>query len=326
MVNDQAMKHSHVYPALGGVVDAGFARVGGAGLGNLLLSWARAAVLAHRLDVPMIAPVWTTLKIGPLLRGERDARIYAKLFRAEPDALAGLAKVKAFAGSRRMVRFVDPELVQASGPRTLYVPEPDRIAPEYFAGITGYRDLIVDRLMNMTRPEIFARLSRLPAADAAVHVRLGDFAPNPDGVLTANTRLPLSWYANRMAAMRTALGPDTCFTIFSDGSPEELAPLLEQPGVTLQQGEIALVDIYSLARARALIGSFSTFSMWAAYIGGMPALWHPGSLGMPVTSDPGQHLLSGMDEALPPDFATRIAHHSVEHLPAALRATCGHKS
>jgi len=51
-----------------------------AGLGNMLLVWARAVLFADINSIPVIAPNWGQIRIGTYLRGERDKRYYGNLF------------------------------------------------------------------------------------------------------------------------------------------------------------------------------------------------------------------------------------------------------
>lgn len=313
------ISRSFVYPALGGALDGGFFRIGGAGLGNLMLSWARAAALAHRLDLPMLTPIWSALKIGPKLRRERDSRMYRGMFRDEPEAIDGLAKLRAFAGLRHVEQFVDPSLVERSQRRTLYVTRPHHIAPEWFSGLFDHNAMLSRRLLDMTCTPILDRVAALPPADIAVHVRMGDFLPVEADAPLINRRLPLDWYADRIDAARAALGPDPRIILFSDGSREDLAPLLARDNVTLQEGENALVDLYSMARARALIGSSSTFSLWASFLGRMPSLWHPGGMLQAFPADHSLRLESPFGADVPEDFAARFRTEGLGDVATRLR-------
>jgi hypothetical protein len=38
----------------------------------------------------------------------------------------------------------------------------------------------------------------------------------------------------------------------------------------------AITDLLALSQAKVLVGSGSGFSMWAAFLGQMPSVWHPG--------------------------------------------------
>ncbi|WP_447406887.1 hypothetical protein, partial [Clostridium perfringens] len=97
----------------------------------------------------------------------------------------------------------------------------------------------------------------------------------PGAPITANTRLPLSWFADRIAKMRSSLPSSITVKVFSDGTPDQLSALLEIDGVSLSDGQNAIVDMFSMARSRMLIASASTYSMWASFLGKMPSLWHP---------------------------------------------------
>jgi hypothetical protein len=61
--------------------------------------------------------------------------------------------------------------------------------------------------------------------------------------------------------------------IFTDGHEHELADLLRIPGVALQREPNDISDLLALSQARLIIGSNSTFSRWAAFLGNMPGIW-----------------------------------------------------
>jgi hypothetical protein len=302
------VKSSFVYPALGGVADLGYFRIGGAGLANLLLIWARSLVAAERLGVRMLTPAWPALKIGPILRRESDLRIYAGLFAREPNAIGGLAKLLAFACTRRVERFDHPADLAQCRPNTLYVPRPHKIAPIYFDGLFDHQPRIAGRMLRMIRARHLDRVRALPRPRVAVHIRMGDFAPATEGPLrSVNTRLPLAWYGDRMAELRNVLGPDAHFTLFSDGSPDELAELLREGDVELRSGETAIVDLLSMARAQALLASASTYSLWASFLGRMPSLWYPGGMLQGFPAAHSLRLESAIGDRLPATFRDAFA-------------------
>src|SRR4030081_1514853 len=55
-----------------------------AGLGNKLFPWARCRVFSLEHGVPIMTPCWSQIKLGPLLRRDRDARTYTNLFKPAP--------------------------------------------------------------------------------------------------------------------------------------------------------------------------------------------------------------------------------------------------
>jgi hypothetical protein len=73
------------------------------------------------------------------------------------------------------------------------------------------------------------------------------------------------------------VGRDVRAHIVSDGTPQDLAPLLALPNVELVRPGCAISDLLVASRARVLLASgSSSFSAWAAFFGGMPAASHPG--------------------------------------------------
>ena len=82
------MKYTFV--SLGRLESIGF-RLGGAGLGNILLPWATAIVYAKTHNLTRLQTTWKNLKIGTFLRKERDKRMYFDLFTGK-DGVGGLKK------------------------------------------------------------------------------------------------------------------------------------------------------------------------------------------------------------------------------------------
>jgi hypothetical protein len=63
------------------------------------------------------------------------------------------------------------------------------------------------------------------------------------------------------------LGP---VVVCSDGTDDELQPLLALPGVVRSRSANALDDLRVLSRASLIVGSRSTFSAWGAFLGDVP--------------------------------------------------------
>ncbi|WP_447406456.1 hypothetical protein, partial [Clostridium perfringens] len=76
----------------------------------------------------------------------------------------------------------------------------------YFNGLFDYHDLITSRLIEIIATQHLRQILATEPADVAVHVRLGDFSEAAPGApITANTRLSLSWFADRITKMRSSL-------------------------------------------------------------------------------------------------------------------------
>lgn len=270
---------SFIYPSLGGV-DLAFVRLVGPGLGNLLFPWARAVVASRNFDLPLIDPAWTQLKLGPLLRGQLDKRTYSGLFNPLPGSIFGMRKAFLLASA---LRFNEKELNEIQSCRR------GRNSIVVFEGMAGYfssilkdYELVRRMLFCITKQLHKQALSEDMRDVICVHVRLSDFAysENPPPFVEGgrNLRVPLDWYGAQISQLNEALGGGTKFWVFSDGTDEELAPLLHIRNVQRMSFGSAIADLIALSRARLLICSGSTFSMWASYLGRMPAIWYPGQL------------------------------------------------
>jgi len=265
-----------IYPALPAPLDLGLLRLNGAGFGNCLFAYFHAVVLAEKEGRQLIAPAWRSLPINRKLRGDGSIRRYHDMVRTHPDEMGGAAKAAALAA---LFPFADIQNVTASTPshgskRPLIVV---RSTGFTFEGLHQHRDLLRRRLI-----EIMKRPPPQPPQwgndrHIAVHVRLGDFDPAESALLdsgeTGNLRLPIAWYGRVIERLR-ALLPDLPICLYSDGDDAELASLLARDGVTRARSSDDINDLVALAGASVLVGSHSTFSRWAAFLGNMPVIWH----------------------------------------------------
>lgn len=85
------MKHREFYYPVLSNRDYGYFRIGGPGLANCMFLAAKAYIEARKNNGIFIAPTWRKLSIGPLLRHEKDKRVYNGLF--NDIGLKGLAKL-----------------------------------------------------------------------------------------------------------------------------------------------------------------------------------------------------------------------------------------
>jgi hypothetical protein len=120
-------------------------------------------------------------------------------------------------------------------------------------------------------------------------VRRGDFADvrgTESYTGRRNVRLPIEWYVAAVRALRKQVGRALPFLLFSDGSDVELGPLLEEAGVSRYHNRNALSDLLLLSKARVIVASGSTYSMWASFLGQAPTIWFPGQRRQCVTQNP----------------------------------------
>lgn len=261
----------YVYPKFDGL-DLYLGRVGGPGLGNHLFTWARAVILADRLGGEMVYPTWPQLKPARLLRRDPDQRSYADQFRPAYH-VAGLKRLAILLTSRR----IDEASVGKPVRRFCQVIETCGMG-DRFRSLTGHNKLVAQKFYDMLADAVRNAVSALPEKYVSVHVRLGDFgAPASTLGVSSNTRMPLTWYIDQILQAKQRHGDKIPIFIFSDGTNDELAELLQIPGVSRVSCGSPAGDIYALSRSTYLIGSASSFSMWAAYLGQMDAVFPNGT-------------------------------------------------
>jgi len=266
-----------VYPRFDTHRDLWVARVAGGGLGNCFYTYFHAVRLAQEFGATLIAPPWASIKIGPLLRGEPSKRFYWRLFRPDEGDLHGLGKLWALyrgRDSRNLVRVTgdDPgRLVDGA----LNVVDCWQWT---FQGLHAHRENIRRRLLTITKDPAPPGHVWGGGKYIAIHVRLGDFykVEDPNLVLSAahGTRLPISWYVNVARALQARF-PDRPIKVFSDGKVEELKPLLDL-GAEMYRSGSDMTDLFAMAGASVLLGSNSTYSRWASFLGDMPTIWMKG--------------------------------------------------
>lgn len=258
----------------------GFAEVGRFGLGHSLLAWARCRLWCDDHSIPMLAPSWRQLRIGPFLRGERDKRQYYRLFRF-PGYVTGLKRMALLATAPRVA-------AESSDLRAMAAERPGKLVvfrnliamneETHFREIIGRGGQVRERLVAMTKPRHVPPPVTQPFI--ALHVRMGDFnAPPSVEQLRAgakNARIPVEWYCAMLSGIRARLGRDVPALVLSDGTDESLAPLLRLPAVQRSPRQSSVADLLSMSQGSLLIASGSGFSMWGTFLGDMPRVCHRG--------------------------------------------------
>jgi hypothetical protein len=275
--------------------------IGRPGLANSLLPLARALVLSRAANVPMLAPRWARLRIGPFLRGERDKRSYWRYMRGDPADVTGMRRLLALAQPNRVTEAKAWEEMTAHGGLRSNGVVVVRGMDDYFVPLRGHAELIRASFIQRVADDALTPPTARPAPGSyiAIHARRGDFTIDPKALT------PLEWFVDRLTALRSAAlssraSPQHAFVV-TDGSREELQPLLELPGVSLWQGKSAADDLVLLAGARAVLGSAnSTFSMLGAFLGNGTLIMPPGgNLPAGVFGDAARETESALGAALP---------------------------
>jgi hypothetical protein len=285
-----------IYPGLPGTFDVSGLRFGGNGIGNCFFAYFHAVVVAKKSNGRIIAPTWWSVKIGPMLRREFSLRRYGSMFCAHPDEISGWRKVIRLAstwpGRERL--FIPVRSTPREHGLTVVEAEvgSDCVFGFTFVGLHAHRAMIRQRLLDIlvSPPRMTPKWGA--GGYAAAHIRLGDFIPVSQEQLLDRDRLsevvsaeqinkplasdglriPLRWYAGAIRRLRV-LYPDLPVYIFSDGREAELTEILTIEGVTLRREPSDIADLLALSQAEILIGSNSSFSRWATFLGNMPSIW-----------------------------------------------------
>lgn len=241
-------------------LDLGFLRSPGPGLGNLLFPISRALAGAHRHGGRFIYPTMRQIKFGPYIRREADKRTYGDLLRGRSarewqDWLAASV-------SRRID---EAEFDGSQGGAVVRYAGLGR----YFHDLTAHSNLIGSWLTANARSAPAG-----PSFDISVHVRLGDFAAAPSGASAGNVRQSFAWYRRAiLKALEITPAVKPSLMLFTDGDAGEVIRQIGAGTMLVDTSPNALTSILQMSKARAVVASRSTFSMWGVFLGGMPAVW-----------------------------------------------------
>jgi hypothetical protein len=230
--------------------------------------------------IPIIASRWSQLKLGHLLRGDRDFRLYHSLFRATPPGYVG-------SGPRLWPRISASHEVDE--PQNLHEAPIDRDSPDvvvfrgerdHFGSLSGWDAVLLQELRAMTRERWLNRADVIGPVAVGVHVRRGDFVEAKsaeDFIFKGAIRTPMEWFVESLTLIRQICGCAVPAIVVSDAPDSALADLLRLDAVTRVDTGSAIGDLLVLTRARLLIASGgSSFSAWAAFLGQMTTVAYPG--------------------------------------------------
>ena len=244
--------------------DFGLFRVGGVGLGNLLITWGRAEILALQYQAKMINPTWPQICPGPIIRFESDSRLYSNIFVSHTSYACSYEKFMAIHRYRQYSELHIENALQESS-STIIVEGIEGM----FKPLQTKRDYLIDRLRTITNMEHrFTDIMRNGVL--GVHIRLGDFKK-----LGWDTNL--GWYIETLRIIyRNFL--ISSIEIYTDeiNIPGLISQIEKSaPGIPIAfiQGS-AMYCITRLASSQFIIGSHrSTFSMWAYFLGNAFAMF-----------------------------------------------------
>jgi hypothetical protein len=257
----------YVYPKLSSLFDVGI-RIGGFGLANCMFVYARAIILADETGFKLINPTWQRFGIGQYLRNEKDKRNYLGLFYR--DGMGGFKKYLLLLISRKVsdkqflnIDYFLPQIIIVSG------------VGDFFFPLLPYQNRISEkfRLINKTNSQEKINYERT----IGIHVRLGDFINE--------YRTPINWYLEKINYINQIYDFQFSFILFSDGTDEELKDFFEIQNLNRSFNENAFADIISLSRCCLILGSDSTFSGWASFLGQKPSIFYKKHFGQVLVEE-----------------------------------------
>lgn len=142
-----------------------------------------------------------------------------------------------------------------------------------------------------------------------LHVRLGDFGKATEAELKAgkhDSRLPITWYCEMLKQVRALCGKTVPACVFSDGTDEELAPLLSMENVQRKTFGNAIADIIALSKAPLFIASGSSFSMWARYLGRQNTICYTNQIKEKILTESDAAFEIEVEDTIPEKYADAI--------------------
>jgi hypothetical protein len=250
-----------------------------AGLGNMLLVWAKAILFAEINSFPVIEPNWDKVRIGPLLRGEKYSRYYGEYFLKT----ASISRINGLIASLGATKIYEPSIekvnILGKSRHRVYIFCTVPHWSNYFSEIKEHKSLIKTKLLANIHPRILFEINDRPSPEIGIHVRMGDFRKlqvGEDFSKVGSVRTPFYWYIDVIERIRSLVGKTIPATVFSDGYNHELTDLLKLPQVFMSPKASAISDMLTLSKSKLLITSAgSTFSGYASYLGNCPTIWHP---------------------------------------------------
>lgn len=254
-----------------------------AGLGNMLLVWARAVIFAELNSLPMLAPNWQSFHIGPWLRGERVKRYYGSFF-SDKSYQSRLNYIfQNILTLKRVHLNPDIKKIDLNSPEfestARHIFMFDRMPPwnDYFQELKNYQPFIKQKLYADIHQPLLDKILARPSPQIGIHIRRGDYQQpqaGEDFAVRRYVHTPMKWYIDVLESIRGVLGSNIPVTIFSDGYLEELSEIMALPNISISPETSALSDMITMSRSKLLIGSaHSSFSAWASYLGQCPTLW-----------------------------------------------------
>jgi hypothetical protein len=271
----------------------------------------------------MLSPHWAHVRRASITRGGiAYANALRKIllwdnFKPGDGEVYGAHRIALLLTADRVSEDVDIDQVNRHGPDKLIV---FSNGPYHFADWQQARKSIYDWLREITKSKWLEASDRYSEIPIGINVRRGKDFRDPSDTseffARGSVRIPLEWYVTALRQIRQAISQQVKAFVVSEGTEQDLQPLLQEPGVELVKSASAISDLLILAKSRVLIGAGgSSFSAWASFLSSAPTVTHPGQSfqwfklghsGSPFVGEldveigPSSELVEHLNEALSP--------------------------
>ncbi|MGU8897255.1 alpha-1,2-fucosyltransferase [Clostridium perfringens] len=270
--NIEKRRMTYVYPKFDGR-DFIFFRLGGCGLGNLLLIYARAIVYAEKYSYNLIWPSWVGIMPKIIFSSNKDKRLYFNIFKNNYNYISGIKKIMVLLLKKRLNESNDC-LKNELNDKIIVV----KGLGDGFEQIKYDYKFVKNNIINILNKNQKGVLSYKFCKHIAVHVRLGDFKKsNVKELLNGgrNVSIPIEWYVKIINDIRRIVGENIPVLIYSDGSDSELKPLTNLENAKRITFKSSIGDIIGISNSTIFISSRSSFSNWGRYLGRMSTVIFP---------------------------------------------------
>jgi hypothetical protein len=279
------------------------------GLANLLYVYARALIYAKKNDLEIIWPTWFSIQKNRIIGFKKDKRSYHDLFVNRSGHIGGLKKLVLLATKRKVLvrQEIQGNLDDYSNTIFCFW----RFYGDPFEGIRNDSRILYDDLRRNLHKKNLKVFSYDYENKIGIHVRLDDFKVNASSEISSeeNVRTPIQWYVNTISKIRKVVSRDIPIEVYSDGIDEELVEILRMSNARRHTFGTAIADIFALSQYKLVVGSGSTFSVMARYLGRNDSISPIGQIRehLLTADDESREIELGMNAEIPDFFKHRIA-------------------
>ena len=278
----------YIYPKFPAINTNALFRIGGSGLANCMFVIARSWILESKYNYKIIEPTWLNFSLRPYLHNEKDKRHYFKILKK--TGIGGIKKCLLLLIGKEIRENEDIGAIKTRRPIIIVA----KGLKDYFASLIPYQELIKHKFENASK--IHLRDDDFENC-IGIHIRLGDFEPQ--------NRTPVEWYIDKIIEINKITNSGVKFLLFSDGSDDELKSILNIENVHRSVFGNAFADILALSKCKMILGSDSTFSGWAAFIGQKLSLFNHKHYGKIMISEENE-LIIKTHQKIPPIVVTYL--------------------